>query len=74
MRPGVQAYTALHYQLRIAKGDTVLVTRGCFEGRQAIIQLASHWGGRVFVTAYSREEVGALLEVVDEFQIIDLSR
>jgi hypothetical protein len=28
MRPGLQAYTALHYQLRIAKGDTILITRG----------------------------------------------
>lgn len=105
MRPGIQAYTALHYQLRIVKGDTVLVTRGyvgiavlcavwswlinsnvsltfttcaalhsCYEGRQAMIQMAKHWGGRVFATAYSREEVHSLLGVLDEAQIIDLSR
>eukprot|EP00035_Acanthoeca_spectabilis_P017520 m.367910 g.367910 ORF g.367910 m.367910 type:complete len:337 (+) comp16666_c1_seq12:1595-2605(+) len=73
MRPGIQAYTALHYQLRIVKGDTVLVTRGCYEGRQAMIQMAKHWGGRVFATAYSREEVHSLLSVLDEAQIIDLS-
>eukprot|EP00036_Acanthoecidae_sp_10tr_P004919 CAMPEP_0182930806 /NCGR_PEP_ID=MMETSP0105_2-20130417/26372_1 /TAXON_ID=81532 ORGANISM="Acanthoeca-like sp., Strain 10tr" /NCGR_SAMPLE_ID=MMETSP0105_2 /ASSEMBLY_ACC=CAM_ASM_000205 /LENGTH=340 /DNA_ID=CAMNT_0025069139 /DNA_START=219 /DNA_END=1239 /DNA_ORIENTATION=- len=73
MRPGLQAYTALHYQLRIAKGDSVLVTRGCYEGRQAIIQMAAHWGGRVFATAYGRDEVHALVDVLDESQIIDLA-
>eukprot|EP00038_Savillea_parva_P012273 m.203473 g.203473 ORF g.203473 m.203473 type:complete len:341 (+) comp22134_c0_seq1:62-1084(+) len=73
MRPGLQAYTALHYQLRIAKGDTILITRGCYEGRQVMIQMAMHWGGRVFATAYSREEVHSLMETLDESQIIDLS-
>jgi hypothetical protein len=39
-----------------------------------MIQMALHWGGRVFATAYSREEVHALLTILDESQVIDLSR
>lgn len=73
LRCGVQAYTALHYHLKVSRGDLILITRATFDGRQAFVELAHQWGARVLVTAYSREEVHALQDIVNESQIVDLS-
>eukprot|EP00041_Stephanoeca_diplocostata_P031071 m.958298 g.958298 ORF g.958298 m.958298 type:complete len:370 (-) comp23879_c0_seq19:214-1323(-) len=72
-RAGIQAYTALHYQMRATKGDVILITRGAHGARTAILNLAQHWGFRVLVTAYSQEEFRALQQHVNETQIIDIS-
>ena len=49
-RAGIQAYTALHYQMRATKGDVILITRGAHGARTAFLNLAHHWGFRVLVT------------------------
>jgi len=57
---GLRAYTALHYQLKIIAGETILVLGGASESGHLAVQLASLLGVRVLASAGSAEEINYL--------------
>lgn len=54
---GVRAYTALHYQMRLVMGESLLVFEGASAQGHVAIQLAAQFGARVIATASNDTEV-----------------
>jgi len=57
---GLRAYTALHYQLKIIAGESILIIGGASESGHLAVQLASLLGVRVLASASSAEEINYL--------------
>ncbi|XP_046847766.1 quinone oxidoreductase-like protein 1 isoform X2 [Xenia sp. Carnegie-2017] len=71
---GLSAYTALHYQAKLAGGETVLVMNGASGPGIMAIQLAQSWGAKVITTACSEEEKLLLQGIKPEIgRIVDLT-
>jgi len=71
---GLRAYTALHYQLKIIAGETMLILNGASESGHLAVQLASLLGVRVLTSASSLEEMTYLEDLnVKIARIIDLN-
>eukprot|EP00658_Telonema_sp_P-2_P000238 TRINITY_DN10083_c0_g1_i1.p1 TRINITY_DN10083_c0_g1~~TRINITY_DN10083_c0_g1_i1.p1 ORF type:complete len:333 (+),score=77.40 TRINITY_DN10083_c0_g1_i1:141-1139(+) len=71
---GVLAYTALHYQLKVIAGETILIVGGASDRAHIAVQLASTLGLRVITTARTAEEISYLEDAnVKLARIVDLS-
>lgn len=58
--PGLCAFTALHYQMKASRGETILVCGGATDVGRVIIQIAVALGLRVIATAGSSEQLNFL--------------
>lgn len=57
---GVLAYTALHYQLKVIAGETILIIGGASDRGHLAVQLASLLGLRVIATVRTPDEASYL--------------
>eukprot|EP01117_Protostelium_nocturnum_P012705 TRINITY_DN4688_c0_g1_i1.p1 TRINITY_DN4688_c0_g1~~TRINITY_DN4688_c0_g1_i1.p1 ORF type:complete len:333 (-),score=109.19 TRINITY_DN4688_c0_g1_i1:7-1005(-) len=58
--PCIRAYLALHYKMRMMAGETILILEAASPDGFMALQLASKWGGKVFVTSCSEHGISFL--------------
>lgn len=57
---GIMAFTALHYKCHVSGGDSILILNAASSHGWVCLQLAIHFGLKVFVTANTKEDFNAL--------------
>jgi NADPH:quinone reductase-like Zn-dependent oxidoreductase len=71
---GVRAYTALHYQMHLSAGDSILICNGVSANGQIALQLADIWGAKIITTSNNVNDFNYLHDLNPNIiKVIDLS-
>ncbi|XP_037080802.1 quinone oxidoreductase-like protein 1 isoform X2 [Pollicipes pollicipes] len=73
LEDALRAYTALVYQARLRPADTVFVPCGATGFGSVLVQLASHFGGKVITSAHSDDEKSYLESLKLDIVVLDCS-